>query len=365
MKFSATRDAILAPLQAVTGVVERRQTMPVLANVLFTGKNSKLNVTATDLEVELSASSDVHFDEEGEITVPGRKLLDIVKALPEKAEVTFSLEGERGIIKSGKSRFVLTTLPASDFPSTENIEIKQKILVPQSELKVLLEKTHFSMAQQDVRYYLNGLLFELNDQQMRLVATDGHRLALAETKIQHAISGPIQVILPRKGVMELQRILTNEGDVELSIGSNHMKVNVGGVKFTSKLIDGRFPDYSRVIPVDPSRIVETNPHVVRSALQRAAILSNEKYRGIRLTLKSGSLLLQAHNPEQEEAEEEVEVKYVGESMEIGFNVNYLLEALNAVEGEQVEMGFTDGNSSCLIKAPGAVNARYVVMPMRL
>jgi len=364
MKFSAVRDAILAPLQAVTGVVERRQTMPVLANVLLVGKNGKLTVTATDLEVELSSESEINLQEEGEITVPGRKLFDIVKALPEKAEVSFSLEGERGIVKSGKSRFVLTTLPASEFPSTENIDLKQSVTIKQAELKTLLEKTHFSMAQQDVRYYLNGLLFELNEKQMRLVATDGHRLALAEAAIQQSVNN-LQVILPRKGVLELQRILSGDGDVELAIGTNHMKVSVGGVKFTSKLIDGRFPDYSRVIPVDPTRIVETNPQVVRSALQRAAILSNEKYRGIRLTLKPGIVLLQAHNPEQEEAEEEIEVKYSGESMEIGFNVNYLLEALNAVDGDQVELGFTDGNSSCLIKAPGAVNARYVVMPMRL
>ena len=365
MKFSAVRDAILAPLQSVTGVVEKRQTMPVLANVLLVGKNGKLSVTATDLEVELSSEGDVTLLEEGEITVPGRKLFDIIKALPEKAEISFSLEGERGIVKSGKSRFVLTTLPASEFPSTENIDIKQRVSIKQSELKLLLEKTHFSMAQQDVRYYLNGLLFELSDKQVRLVATDGHRLALAEATIQQAIGTALQVILPRKGVLELQRVLTGEGDVELAIGTNHMKVSVGGVKFTSKLIDGRFPDYNRVIPTDPNRIVATNPQVVRSALQRAAILSNEKYRGIRLTLKSGAVLLQAHNPEQEEAEEEIEVKYDGEPMEIGFNVNYLLEALNAVDGDQVELGFIDGNSSCLIKAPGVVNARYVVMPMRL
>jgi len=221
------------------------------------------------------------------------------------------------------------------------------------------------MAQQDVRYYLNGLLFELHEQQLRLVATDGHRLALAESTLKDAIKTPLQVILPRKGVLELQRILGSEGEVELAIGANHMRVSVDGVRFTSKLIDGRFPDYGRVIPADPTRVVESNPSVVRAALQRAAILSNEKYRGIRLTLKSDALVMQAHNPEQEEAEEELEVKYQGEGMEIGFNVNYLMEALSAVEGDQVELGFTDGNSSCLIKAPGSVKARYVVMPMRL
>lgn len=365
MKFSAARDAILTPLQAVTGVVEKRQTMPVLGNVLLVCRENVLAITATDLEVELSATSEVRVQESGEITVPGRKLLDIVKALPEKSEVDISFDSGRIIVRSGKSRFTLTTLPASDFPSTENIEVKQKVSVAQNGLKTLLDKTHFSMAQQDVRYYLNGLLFELTDQQLRLVATDGHRLALAEMKLNEALKSPMQVILPRKGVLELQRILSTSGDVELSFGANHVRVSVHGIRFTSKLIDGRFPDYSRVIPVNPGRIVETSPAGIRASLQRAAILSNEKYRGIRLTLRHNSLVMQAHNPEQEEAEEELEVKYEGEPMEIGFNVNYLLEALGAVEGELVELGFTDGNSSCLIKAPGNVEARYVVMPMRL
>ena len=365
MKFSAVRDSFLNPLQAVAGVVERKQTMPVLANVLLAGKGDTLTITATDLEVELSSTASVQIHEAGEITIPGRKLVDIIKALPDKSEINISVEGERVIVRSGKSRFTLTSLPASDFPSTENIDVKQKIKVSQSELKLLLDKTHFSMAQQDVRYYLNGLLFELQDEQMRLVATDGHRLALSETKLREPVKTPLQVILPRKGVLELQRILGTQGEVELAIGANHMRVSVEGVRFTSKLIDGRFPDYGRVIPADPTRIVESNPSTVRAALQRAAILSNEKYRGIRLTLKTNALIMQAHNPEQEEAEEELEVKYQGEGMEIGFNVNYLLEALSAVEGDQVELGFTDGNSSCLIKAPGSVNARYVVMPMRL
>jgi len=365
MKFSAARSSLLSALQAVTGVVEKRQTMPVLANVLLIVKENVLSITGTDLEVELSSNTSVDGKEDGEITVPGRKLLDIVKALPEGAEVSVVLEGDRALVRSGKSRFSLSTLPASDFPSTENIDLKQIVKVDQKELRRLLEKTQFSMAQQDVRYYLNGLLFELSDQQMRLVATDGHRLALAETKVSSNVSAPLQVILPRKGVQELQRIFTSQGEVELAIGTNHMRVSVEGVRFTSKLIDGRFPDYSRVIPVDPTKIIESNPLAVRSALQRAAILSNEKYRGIRLTLKNNALVMQAHNPEQEEAEEELEINYQGDGMEIGFNVNYLLEALSAIEGDQVELGFTDGNSSCLIKAPGTVNSRYVVMPMRL
>jgi DNA polymerase-3 subunit beta len=365
MKFSAEREAILTPLQAVTGVVERRQTMPVLANVLLVAKDDVLTITATDLEVELSASNAATVQDAGEITVPGRKLLDIVKALPDRAMVTVSIEGERAVVRSGKSRFTLTTLPAADFPVVENIEVKQKVSLPQTELKMLLDKTHFSMAQQDVRYYLNGLLFELSDRQLRLVATDGHRLALAESSLAEPVGVGLQVILPRKGVLELQKILGTQGDVQLSIGANHMRVSVDGVRFTSKLIDGRFPDYSRVIPNEPNRVVGASRLGLRAALQRAAILSNEKYRGIRLTLKPNLLIMQAHNPEQEEAEEEMEVNHSGEAMEIGFNVNYLMEALAAVDGDAVELGFTDGNSSCLIKAPGAVSARYVVMPMRL
>ena len=365
MKFSAEREAMLSPLQAVIGVVERRQTMPILSNVMVMAKPDGLTMTATDLEVELSASGHVQIQEPGEITIPGRKLLDIIKALPEKALVAVILEGERVVIRSGKSRFTLATLPASDFPVIENIEIKQKITLSQTDMKTLLDKTHFSMAQQDVRYYLNGLLFELSNQQLRLVATDGHRLALAEANLAEPVTATLQVILPRKGVMELQRVLGNQGTVEISISTNHMRITVDGVRFTSKLIDGRFPDYNRVIPQDPNRIVGAERQALRAALQRAAILSNEKYRGIRLTLKSGLLVMQAHNPEQEEAEEELEVTHNGDLMEIGFNVNYLLEALSAVDGDQVELGFTDGNSSCLIKSPGTVASRYVVMPMRL
>ncbi|MGE0115648.1 MAG: DNA polymerase III subunit beta, partial [Steroidobacteraceae bacterium] len=317
MKFSAEREAILLPLQAVIGVVERRQTMPILANVFLVAKDQVLTITATDLEVELSAIGPATVQEAGEITLPGRKFLDIIKALPDKALVTLNIEGERATIRSGKSRFTLATLPASDFPIVENIDVKQKFSLPQADIKTLLDKTHFSMAQQDVRYYLNGLLLELSDQKLRLVATDGHRLALAEAELNDRVETSLQVILPRKGVLELQRILGNQGQVEISISANHMRVSVDGTRFTSKLIDGRFPDYGRVIPNEPNRVVGANRISLRTALQRAAILSNEKYRGIRLTLKPGLLVLQSHNPEQEEAEEELEVTHTGEAMEIG------------------------------------------------
>lgn len=365
MKFTVERESLLSPLQAIMGVVERRQTMPILANVLLVAKGDTLTVTASDLEVELSASTAVAIQAEGQITLPGRKLFDIVKALADKAQVTVTIDGEKATVRAGKSRFTLATLPAADFPIVDNIDVRQKLELPQADLKVLLEKTHFSMAQQDVRYYLNGLLFEVSKGQLRLVATDGHRLALAEAKLEEAAASDLQVILPRKGVLELQRILSGQGSVQISIGATQMRLTADGIRFTSKLIDGRFPDYARVIPQDPTRVIEADRLTLRTALQRAAILSNEKYRGIRLTLKAGAMVLQAHNPEQEEAEEELEVAYPGEPMEIGFNVNYLMEALGAVDSEKVELGFTDGNSSCLIKAPGVVNAKYVVMPMRL
>lgn len=365
MKFICDREALLAPLQAVIGVVERRQTMPVLANVLIIAKSDSISLTATDLEVELQAKGVATVQAPGDATVPGRKFLDIVRALPDKASITVTVEGDKTTVRSGKSRFTLAVLPAAEFPLIENINASQSFALPQSELRRLLERTHFSMAQQDVRYYLNGMLFELNESELRVVATDGHRLGLAKAKLAEKVSSPLQVILPRKGVLELQRILGTEGEVRLALSSNHIQVQLEGVRFTSKLIDGKFPEYSRVIPVDPPRIVKADRVLLRSALQRAAILSNEKYRGIRLGLKPGLMMLQAHNPEQEEAEEELEVTHDGEALEIGFNVNYLLEALAAVETEQVELGFTDGSNSCLIQAPGDSQAMYVVMPMRL
>jgi DNA polymerase-3 subunit beta len=365
MKFSAERESILAPLQAVIGVVERRQTMPILANVLISGRGEQLSITATDLEVELVAQANVTLQTPGEITLPGRKLLDIIKALPDKAQVTITVEGERATVRSSKSRFTLATLPASDFPTVEDIRAQKALLISQSALRRLLDKTHFSMAQQDVRYYLNGMLLEADGKILRTVATDGHRLSYCEATLEHEAGPAQQVIVPRKGVLELQRLLAGEGNVELAIGTNHVRAQIGDIRFTSKLIDGRFPEYGRVIPSNPTKRINANRDVLRSALQRAAILSNEKYRGIRLAIRPGVLLLQSHNPEQEEAEEELEINYTGEELEIGFNVNYLLDALAAVDGGDVVLGLTDSNNSCLLSSDGAPQAKYVVMPMRL
>jgi DNA polymerase III subunit beta len=365
MKLSAPREDILTPLQAVIGVVERRQTMPILANVLLSARDNRLSITGTDLEVELVAASGVTVQQAGDITVPGRKLLDICRSLPEKANVVISTEGERLSVRAGRSRFVLASLPAAEFPIVEEINAQQTLSVSQGEVRKLIDKTHFSMAQQDVRYYLNGMLLETDGKLLRAVATDGHRLALCETELETKAKAGQQVIVPRKGVLELHRILGDSGAIELAVGTNHVRVQIGDIRFTSKLIDGRFPEYGRVIPSNPTKIVEADRDLLRQSLQRTAILSNEKYRGVRLNVQPNLLTIQAHNPEQEEAEDQVEVNYKGDEVEIGFNVNYLLDALAAIDQEKVEIGLTDSNSSCLIRAPGSTGTKYVVMPMRL
>lgn len=365
MKFSAPRESILKPLQAVIGVVERRQTMAILSHVLLRTEDKKLSVTATDLEVELIADTEVDSATAGEVTVPGRKLYDICRALPESCKVEVGVSGERLTLKAGRSRFTLSTLAAGDFPTVEGITGEHSLKASQAELHWLIEKTQFSMAQQDVRYYLNGLLLETEGKHLRAVATDGHRLALAEIELDKAAGKNEQVIVPRKGVLELNRLLDGDGELDVVLGSNHIRVDCEGVRLTSKLIDGRFPDYGRVIPKKAPNVIKADRQLLRHALQRTGILSNEKYRGVRLELETGSVTISANNPDQEEATETVELEYQGDKMEIGFNVNYLLEALAAADGDEVELHITDANSSCLIVSPGVERVKYVVMPMRL
>ena len=364
MKFTAAREALLKPLQAVIGVVERRQTMPILSNILLIAREGQLSVTATDLEVELVAQADVDTETGGEITVSGRKLLDICRALPEGTDISMSVSGEKLSVRGGRSKFNLATLPSAEFPVVEDIKAGQSVVVSQAVMGRLIEKTHFSMAQQDVRYYLNGMLLETGGGFLRAVATDGHRLALCQAEIDSKVDEQ-QVIVPRKGVLELQRLMSGEGDLNIELGANHVRIQLDGIRFTSKLIDGRFPEYERVIPKESSNELTADRGAFRGALQRTAILSNEKYRGIRLVIRDSGVVLQAHNPEQEEAEEELEVEYNGEDIEIGFNVNYLLDALGAVESDEVTLSVQDSNSSCLIRQPGNDDCTFVVMPMRL
>ncbi len=366
MRFSLQREALLKPLAQVVNVVERRQTLPVLANFLVQVSQGQLSLTGTDLEVEMVARSAVDDAQDGELTIPARKLFEIVRALPDGSRVTLSQSGDKVTVQAGRSRFTLATLPANDFPSVDEVEATERITVPEAALKELIERTAFAMAQQDVRYYLNGLLFDLADKTLRCVATDGHRLALCETTLENPVGSKKQIIVPRKGVTELQRLLEG-GDraLELEIGRNHIRVKRDDVTFTSKLIDGRFPDYAAVIPIGADQEVKLDREVFKAALQRAAILSNEKYRGVRVEVSPGQLKISAHNPEQEEAQEEVEADTRVDSLAIGFNVNYLLDALNALRDEFIVIQLRDANSSSLIREAGSEKSRHVIMPLRL
>lgn len=366
MKFTISREALLKPLQVVGGVVEKRQTLPILANVLVQVDKGNLTLTGTDLEVELTATAAVENGNDGEITLPARKFSDICRALPEQAMLEIVVEGDKALIRSGKSRFSLSTLPATEYPATESVAGAFRLTIAQDVLKGLLEQTHFCMANQDVRYYLNGLLLEMKGGHLRAVATDGHRLAISETDCPEVAAEERQVIIPRKGVLELSRLLGDGGaQCEVVVGSNHIRVALGDVVMTSKLVDGRFPDYERVVPKVGERLVNADRNLLRQALQRTSILSNEKYRGIRLQFERNLLKATVNNPEQEEAEEEVEITYDGAEFEIGFNVSYLLDALNVVKQDQVVLSMNDANSSCLIYGSGDKTSRYVVMPMRL
>ena len=366
MNFGIQREALLKPLQTVCGVVERRQTLPILSHVLLKTGNGRLAMTGTDLEVEMQASTVLPDAPDAEVTLPARKFLDICKTLPDDCRIDFTIEGERAVIRAGRSRFTLATLPAEDFPNVDSVNDGVSLSIPQKDLKFLIDHTAFAMAQQDVRYYLNGLMLELSSNQLRAVATDGHRLALCDVSANVDIAEARQIILPRKGVMELARLLENdETPVEVKVGSNHISLSVADLVFTSKLIDGRFSDYQRVLPEGCDKILIADKDVLKQSLTRASILSNEKYRGIRLVLGTNALKVFANNPEQEEAEEEIEVSYSSSELEIGFNVNYLMDALTAIDEDKVSIAFSDSNSSCLVTAENSPACRYVVMPMRL
>ena len=367
MHFTISREALLKPLQLVAGVVERRQTLPVLSNVLLVVEGQQLSLTGTDLEVELVGRVALEdAAEPGEITVPARKLMDICKSLPADALIDVRLDEQKALIKSGRSRFTLSTLPASDFPTVEEGPGSLNFSVEQGKLRRLIERSGFAMAQQDVRYYLNGMLIEVSNGMLRAVATDGHRLAMCSMQAGIEQADRHQVIVPRKGILELARLLTDQdAQVNVVLGQHHIRATTGEFTFTSKLVDGKFPDYERVLPRGGDKLVIGERQTLREAFSRTAILSNEKYRGIRLQLESGLLKIQANNPEQEEAEEEVVVDYSGAALEIGFNVSYLLDVLGVMTADQVRMTLSDSNSSALVQEADNDDSAYVVMPMRL
>lgn len=365
MKFSIQREALLAPITQVIGVVERRQTLPVLANFLIEAEGDQIRITGTDMEVEMVARASADVAEEGAITVPARKLVDICRALPESQTLNIQLADDKVALHAGRSRFSLSTLPPAEFPATERIEPLAEYQIPEQRLRRLVQNTAFAMANQDVRQYLNGLLLEFRDGMLRAVSTDGHRLALAEVAAD--ISGEArQVIVPRKGVLELSRTLEDvEEPVRVVVGGNYIKVDRPKLVISSKLIDGRFPDYEAVIPIGLDRGVVTDRDALIHALHRAAILSNEKYRGVRLEIAKQAIRIVAHNPQQEEAIDEVGAEHEFDQLTIGFNVNYLMDALNALRGEKAHLALKDANSSCMVTDPEDAEVRQVVMPLKL
>jgi DNA polymerase-3 subunit beta len=367
MKFEISREALLRPLQQVTGVVERRQTLPVLANVLVVVDDERISLTGTDLEVELVASAALEDPAEpGQTTIPARKLADIWRSLPDESVIRVEQEGDRVVVRSGRSRFQLATLPASEFPTVERSASDIVFTLPAQEFRRLLDRTSFSMAQQDVRYFLNGLLLEVSSEHVRAVATDGHRLAMCTRDGGVAGVDRHHAIIPRKGVLELARLLGDGADqVELTLAANYLRAAVGPYILTTKLVDGKFPDYDNVIPQAGESELVGARESLRQAFARAAILSNEKYRGVRLIFEPEQLTIQANNPEQEEAEEIVAVDYHGEKLEIGFNVSYLQDVLGVISADSVRLSVADANSSALIEESDGGDSLYVVMPMRL
>ncbi len=365
MNILINREDILKPLQIVGGVIERKQTMAILSNLLIKADGNRLTFTGTDTELEMI--SFLPFEcEPFEVTLPAKKLIDICRALPENSEIKFtSSSNSRVTIQSGRSRFVLSTLPAKEFPNIEELENPSEFSVEQCQLKTLLEKTMFAMAMQDVRYYLNGLLLDITADKIKAVATDGHRLAFSEidcnTNGQNS-----KIIVPRKGVLELARLLEdNNENIYIAISSNHIQIKTQNIIFTSKLIDGNYPDYNRVIPQNSDKEVIINRDSLKQALTRTSILSNEKYRGICLVFTENLLQIDTHNPEQEEAEEEIEIVYSGDRLKIGFNVTYILETISIITTENIHLFLKDPDSSCLIQGEGDHSSKYVVMPMHI
>lgn len=371
MKVTIQRAALLRPLQMIGGVVERRQTLPILANILVTvNEQGRLSLAATDLEVELIGNVDlVEPSVPGVITVSARKLLDFSRTLQDDAVITLESEGDHAVLRSGRSRFLLTTLPAEDFPIVEGGPFSIEFEMSQAKLKKVISKVYFAMGQQDVRHYLNGALFDINQGVMRCIATDGHRLAFSSAdSIDVDPAAHAKVILPRKSVLELIRLLdaNSEEKMKVCIGENHFRVMSSEFTFTSKLINAQYPDYDKLIPRSIQNTAIASRDALKQALTRASILSNEKFRGIRLQLDQDTLRIVANNPEQEEAEEMVQMEYQGNSIEIGFNVAYLLDVVSSIASDMISWSFSDDpNGGVLIKASEKDDSLYVVMPMRL
>lgn len=369
MKLYTLRETLLNPLQTVIGVVERKQTVPILSHVLLSIKGHQLSFTGTDLEIELIGQSHLEqaIEKDNMITIPGRKLIDICKALPDAAPIELFVEKDRAVLTSGQSRFVLSTLPAHDFPNSEQQQTQVSFKIPQKELKSLLQSTSFAIAQQDARFYLNGLLLELQRNSLRAVATDGHRLATTVVDAPMQLDQKIQIIVPRKGVLELLRLLQDDDLIlTIAVSSNHIRVSSDKFSFTSKLIESRFPDYTRVIPKKGKYSVELDRLELKQALNCASVLCNDKFHGVRFEFRRNLLRIIANNPEQETAEEELSLDYQGEDIDIGFNISYLIDVINVLRQPKVRLIFSESDGSIRIEeAEPLQESTFVVMPMRL
>lgn len=367
MNIKINRDTLLKPLSSVSGIVEKRHTLPILSNLLLEAKQKKVVLTATDLEMQISLTINTTTNEELSTTVSAKKLLDICRSLPENAEISITTQENRIQVKAGKSRFNLQTLPATDYPIMAKIadSTATTITIGQKTLKHLFKQVEFAMAQQDIRYYLNGLLFEISANRLNIVGTDGHRLSFTSTKLSQNYEKQ-ELILPRKTIIELIKLLDDsDEDTTIEITAGQANFTFGNIQLISKVIDGKFPDYTRVIPIGHQNSFTVGRVAILQAMQRASILSNEKYRGIRMVLAKNNLRLISTNSEQEEAEEELEINYSGDVLDIGFNVTYMIDVLNNMGSENITFSFADANSSCLVTVPGDDDYRYVVMPMRI
>ena len=366
MNIKIDRDVLLKPLSNVSGIVEKRHSLPILSNLLLEGEGGVLKFTATDLEVQISLSIKTEIKEPFKTTISARKLFDITRALPEKSVLDIQIEDTKVTVKAKKSKFNLQTLPAKDYPvMVENKGEVTTFSIPQNQLKSLLKQVDFSMAQQDIRYYLNGLLFEVDGEKLNIVATDGHRLSFTSTTLDDG-QEKTQIIIPRKTIIELIKLMEEENKlVKINVTKNQVTFKFNEIDLITKVIDGKFPDYNRVIPVGHTNIFEVDRLSLLASMQRASILSNEKYRGIRMVIEENNLKLISSNSEQEQAEEELEIKYTGTNIDIGFNVTYLIDVLVNIQFDKLTFAFNDSSSSCLITIPNNDDYKYVVMPMRI
>ncbi len=366
MKFIINRDVLLTPLQQIVSVIEKRQTMPVLSNVLMVLDETGLTMTGTDLEIQMVAKLDIQEESLGAVTIPARKFLDICRLLPNEADIKFELTDDKVRISSGRGRYVLSTLPADSYPEFTESDYDHQFIISSDQLKKALDKTMFCMANQDVRYYLNGLLLNISNSKIKLVGSDGHRLSFFEDNLNASTGYEARIIIPRKGVQELSRLLDQpEIDVDVKFSGNHIKITYQNMIFYAKLVDSKYPDFSRVFNQNFNNPILAQTQLLKAALTRVSVLANEKFKGITLDVSENLLKISAHNPEHDEAEEELVMQYLGESFSVSFNSQYLLEAVSNLDSEMTALTVASNNSCCFIEEAEQPKFKFIVMSMQL